>query len=119
MPTCEKRRSTVAELAGQPRYLFLPPRLIVTWKGRLMLPDISQTPTKPVSDVDDSSSSSPLRGLRPPRLVGESELACGYLAHGDLVRGLVEPRAEGRGHRCAGARTEAAALQRVRRGALR
>ena len=66
-----------------------------------------------------SSISSPVRGVRPPRLVGESELAGGHLAHRDLVSGLVEPRAERRGHRRAGARTEAAALQRVRRGALR
>ena len=61
----------------------------------------------------------PAKSVVSTYLVGESELACGHFTHGDLVRGLVEPRPEGRGRRSADARTEAAALQRVDRGALR
>ena len=71
-----------------------------------------------VTSLLNNSTSSPWRGAG-LGLVRESELACGHFAHGNLVRCLVEPRPERRGHRCGDARTEAAALQCVHRVALR
>ena len=55
---------------------------------------LTSPPPSPSRELS-SSTSSPLRGAGLGLgLVGESELACGHFAHGDLVRRLVEPRPE-------------------------